>query len=417
MGIRPFQEAFQFHLLSSPLLRPPSLLRRERKPATAQKETERMEDSKKRRLEDTGNEEPSYVESEEQLRVLLDPLRKDQLLDLLVKLHGLLVSSKISEEFPPFEECFSIMEVSLDAWLHLLSRFLQGSQYASVAEEIRSVASADPVHRKLFVRGLAWETTSETLCAAFAVHGEIEEGAVIVDKATGKSRGYGFITYRHMESTHRALKDPSKLIDGRLAVCNLACEGLSSASVTSDQAQRKLYIGGLSPDISSETLLNFFGRYGEIEEGSVAYDKETNKSRGFGFITYKTLEAAKKALDDPNKILGGRNITVKLADSQKAKVGQTQLPPAIVPIAIPVPTGYAQPAKTPLSSYSAYPQALAAYPTPYTGIASQYQPQAQVSYVQAPAKKDTVGLPAGTVGLPGGAPPAIAGYPYYGSKQ
>lgn len=57
------------------------------------------------------------------------------------------------------------------------------------------------------------------------MHGEIEEGAVIVDKATGKSRGYGFITYRHMESTQRALKDPSKLID--VSTCAMSCYGFS----------------------------------------------------------------------------------------------------------------------------------------------------------------------------------------------
>ena len=67
-----------------------------------------------------------------------------------------------------------------------------------------------------------------------------------------------------------------------MAVCNLACEGLS-ASTTPDQAQRKLYVGGLAPDVTSEVLLNYFGRHGDIEEGSVAYDKETNESR------YKTI--------------------------------------------------------------------------------------------------------------------------------
>ncbi|XP_058210231.1 UBP1-associated protein 2A-like isoform X2 [Rhododendron vialii] len=226
-----------------------------------------MEDLKKRKLDEAGNAQ--FSSSEEQLRPLLEPLAKTQLVDLLAKF---------------------------------------GSQYSSIAEEIRSVASSDPVHRKLFVRGLAWNTTSETLCAEFQVHGEIEEGAVIVDKATGTSRGYGFITYRDMESAQAALKAPSKLIDGRLAVCNLACEGLSSLSVPPDQAQRKLYIGGLSPETTTEMMLFFFGRHGEIEEGSVAYDKDSNKSRCFGFVTYKTVEAAKKAIDDPQKTLGERII-------------------------------------------------------------------------------------------------------------
>lgn len=48
---------------------------------------------------------------------------------------------------------------------------------------------------------------------AFSEYGEIEEGAVIYDKVSGKSRGYGFITYKYMESTHSALRAPSKLID------------------------------------------------------------------------------------------------------------------------------------------------------------------------------------------------------------
>ena len=70
-----------------------------------------------------------------------------------------------------------------------------------------------------------------------------------------------------------------------MAVCNLACEGLSSSSTTPDQAQRKLYIGSLSPETTSEMLLSFFAKNGEIEEGSVAYDKETNRSRYETFLS------------------------------------------------------------------------------------------------------------------------------------
>ncbi|KAG0466238.1 hypothetical protein HPP92_017818 [Vanilla planifolia] len=340
-----------------------------------------MEESKKRKLtggddvlllQGTGDEEASMFRSERHLRSLLDPLRKDQLVDLLVKL---------------------------------------GLQTPEVAEEIRGAASTDPVHRKLFVRGLAWETTSETLCAVFGVHGEIEEGAVIVDKVTGKSRGYGFITYKSMESAHKALEEPSKLIDGRLAVCNLACEGLSSASVSADVALRKVYIGGLSPDISTESLLNFFSKHGEIEEGSVAYDKETNKSRGFGFVTYKTAEDAKKAIDDPNKILGGRNITVKLADTQhKSKGMQPQVHAAVLPIAIPLPAAYTQPGKSPTRSstahvaYAPYP-----YPSPYPNIPPHYSMQTQVPYQHVGGRKDPYGIPSAS-------PTGVSGYQYYFAK-
>ncbi|GAV63942.1 RRM_1 domain-containing protein [Cephalotus follicularis] len=327
-----------------------------------------MEDLKKRKMEEMGN---GQILSQEQLRSLLDPLNKSQLVDLLSKL---------------------------------------GSQYPSIAEEIKSVASADPVHRKLFVRGLAWNTTSETLCAAFQVHGELEEGAVIYDKATGKSRGYGFITYKHMESTQSALTAPSKLIDGRMAVCNLACEGLSGASTTSDLTHRKLYIGGLSPDVTSEMLLNFFVRHGEIEEGSVAYDKDSNESRGFGFVTYKTAESAKKAIDDPQKFLGERTITVKLADNHKGKPVQA-LVPAAVPLALPIPARYPH-AGTALVGYT-YPQNVASYPAssyPSPPAApAPYPSQPQVPYAPG-AVKDPLGQPPTT-------PMGMGGYPFYVAKQ
>ncbi|CAI9097408.1 OLC1v1033828C1 [Oldenlandia corymbosa var. corymbosa] len=316
----------------------------------------------------------------EELHSLLDPLPKPQLVDVLAKL---------------------------------------GSQYPFIAEEIRSVARADPALRKLFVRGLAWETTSETLCAAFEEHGEIEEGAVITDKTTGKSRGYGFITYKDMDSAQRALKAPSKMIDGRMAVCNLACEGLSSTSITPDQAQRKLYIGSLPPEITSEMLLNFFKKHGEIEEGSVAYDKDSNRSRGFGFVTFKTVEAAKRAIDDPQKMLGGRTITVKLADNHKGKVTQTQVPTPVVPTPMHMTGAYPPPpahnmhpgAGTPGGGYGYPPQQPSstypnlAYPSPQV-VNAGYPGQLQTSYNQFPFRKDTVPVP-----------PALGGYPYYMPKQ
>ncbi|KAG5252777.1 UBP1-associated protein [Salix suchowensis] len=335
-----------------------------------------MEDMKKRKMDEGSNNGSGETSTtQDYLRSLLDPLNKPQLVDLLSRL---------------------------------------GSQYPSIAEEIKSLASADPVHRKLFVRGLAWNTTSETLCAAFQMHGEIEEGAVIYDKATGKSRGYGFITFKHMESAQSALGAPSRLIDSRMAVCNLACEGLTGASTTPDLAQRKLYIGGLSPEISSEMLLNFFGRYGDIEEGSVAYDKDTNESRGFGFVTYKTAEAAKKAIDDPQKLFGGRTIIVKLADSHKSKTVQMQVPAPMVPLQVPMGAGgYAQPGKAAASGGAPvgypYPQTIASYPAssyPNPPVApAPYPTQSQISYAPVSSKKELLGhSPAPPAGM-GGYPP------------
>ncbi|CAA7408023.1 unnamed protein product [Spirodela intermedia] len=83
----------------------------------------------------------------------------------------------------------------------------------------------DTAHTKLFVGGLAWETRSEALRRYFERFGEILEAVVITHKNTGKSKGYGFVTFRDPESAVKACADPNPIIDGRRANCNLASLG------------------------------------------------------------------------------------------------------------------------------------------------------------------------------------------------
>lgn len=242
------------------------------------------EKEKKRRIEEDGDSS-GFALGTQDLRKMLELLSKEQLVDLLVDI---------------------------------------GMKNETVAMHVTSIARKDPAHRKLFVRGLAWETTTAKLLEVFAEFGEVEEGAVVVDKATGKSRGFGFITYRAMESAYNALREPNKNIDGRTTSCNLAAAGGggggggmggggSGSGHAGDLSQRKLYVWGLSYDTTNDTLLGTFGRYGEIEEGSIAFDKATNKSRGFAFVTYKSMESAKRALVESLKTIDGRKVMVKYA--------------------------------------------------------------------------------------------------------
>ncbi|KAB2044667.1 hypothetical protein E1A91_D01G111400v1 [Gossypium mustelinum] len=83
----------------------------------------------------------------------------------------------------------------------------------------------DTTYTKVFVGGLAWETQSETMRRYFEQFGEIVEAVVITDKNTGRSKGYGFVTFRDPESARRACADPTPIIDGRRANCNLASLG------------------------------------------------------------------------------------------------------------------------------------------------------------------------------------------------
>ncbi|KAF5456152.1 hypothetical protein F2P56_025662 [Juglans regia] len=83
----------------------------------------------------------------------------------------------------------------------------------------------DTTFTKVFVGGLAWETPTEEMRRYFEQFGEILEAVIITDKNTGKSKGYGFVTFRDPESASRACAEPNPVIDGRRANCNIASFG------------------------------------------------------------------------------------------------------------------------------------------------------------------------------------------------
>ncbi|MBA0681031.1 hypothetical protein Gotri_013669 [Gossypium trilobum] len=83
----------------------------------------------------------------------------------------------------------------------------------------------DTTFTKVFVGGLAWETQKDTMKKYFEQFGDILEAVVITDKATGRSKGYGFVTFREPEAAMRACVDAAPVIDGRRANCNLGFLG------------------------------------------------------------------------------------------------------------------------------------------------------------------------------------------------
>lgn len=71
----------------------------------------------------------------------------------------------------------------------------------------------DEADRKLFVRGLSWDSTDDTLRTTFQRYGELVDVSVVREKKTGKSKGFGFVTYKHRASADAALQQPQKVID------------------------------------------------------------------------------------------------------------------------------------------------------------------------------------------------------------
>ncbi|PRQ31071.1 putative nucleotide-binding alpha-beta plait domain-containing protein [Rosa chinensis] len=219
---------------------------------------------------------------------------------------------KIIERFTPDQ----LIDVLLDAI----------SRHSDVLDAVRLIADPDTAQRKLFIRGLGWDTTTEGLRSLFSAYGELEEAIVILDKNTGKSKGYGFVTFKHVDAAYLALKEPSKKIDGRMTVTQLAAagnQGSTTASVNPvDVSLRKIYVANVPYEMAADKLLAHFAQYGEVEEGPLGFDKQTGKCKGYALFVYKSPEGAQKALVDPIKNIEGRQLNCKFAsDGKKPKMG------------------------------------------------------------------------------------------------
>ncbi len=80
---------------------------------------------------------------------------------------------------------------------------------------------------------------------------------------------------------------------------------------------KKLFVGGLSWGTTDDRLKEAFARFGEVSEAKIINDRESGRSRGFGFVTYADPGAAELAVRElDGKDLDGRTIRVSEAQAQ-----------------------------------------------------------------------------------------------------
>jgi RNA recognition motif-containing protein len=88
------------------------------------------------------------------------------------------------------------------------------------------------------------------------------------------------------------------------------------------EMSKKLFVGSLSWDTNDESLRNAFSDHGEITEAIVISDRDSGRSRGFGFVTFEDDEAADKAVAALNGTqLDGRTIRVDVAQAKERSGG------------------------------------------------------------------------------------------------
>ncbi|XP_024013500.1 probable RNA-binding protein ARP1 isoform X2 [Eutrema salsugineum] len=80
-----------------------------------------------------------------------------------------------------------------------------------------------------------------------------------------------------------------------------------------DTKLTKVFVGGLAWDTHKEAMYDHFIKYGDILEAVIISDRLTRRSKGYGFVTFKDAEAAKRACEDSTPIINGRRANCNIA--------------------------------------------------------------------------------------------------------
>lgn len=171
---------------------------------------------------------------------------------------------------------------------------------------------------KMFIGGLNWETTDDSLRNYFNQFGEVIDCTVMRDNATGRSRGFGFLTFKEPHCVTEVLKKEhfldGKIIDPKRAIPR-----------EEQDKTAKIFVGGVGSDVNEEDFKNFFEQYGTVIDAQLMIDKDTGRPRGFGFVTFDSDQAVERIVSEKFLILKGKPIEVKKAEPRtKGADGQLQ---------------------------------------------------------------------------------------------
>ncbi|XP_003968968.1 RNA-binding protein 24 [Takifugu rubripes] len=183
-----------------------------------------------------------------------------------------------------------------------------------------------------------------------------------------------------------------------------------------DTTYTKIFVGGLPYHTTDSSLRKYFEVFGEIEEAVVITDRQTGKSRGYGFVTMADRSAADRACKDPNPIIDGRKANVNLAYlGAKPRVMQPGFTfgiPQIHPAFIQRPYG--------IPAHYVYPQAFVQpsvviphvqpAPTAPATASSPYIDYTGAAYAQYSAAAASAAAAAAYEQYPYAASPAATGY-------
>ncbi|KAK2589462.1 hypothetical protein QQS21_012863 [Conoideocrella luteorostrata] len=157
----------------------------------------------------------------------------------------------------------------------------------------------------MFIGGLNWETTDQSLREYFEQFGEVVECTVMRDSSTGRSRGFGFLTFKDAKTVNIVMVKEhfldGKIIDPKRAIPRDEQEKTS-----------KIFVGGVSQETTDQEFRDYFAQFGRVVDATLMMDKDTGRPRGFGFVTFESEAGVEACIDVPLEI-HGKPVEVKRA--------------------------------------------------------------------------------------------------------
>ncbi|KAM9444419.1 heterogeneous nuclear ribonucleoprotein A1a [Clarias gariepinus] len=171
--------------------------------------------------------------------------------------------------------------------------------------------------RKLFIGGLSFETTDESLRAHFEQWGTLTDCVVMRDPNTKRSRGFGFVTYSSVNEVDVAMDARPHKVDGRAVEPKRAVSREDSCRPGAHSTVKKIFVGGIKEDTDEEHLRDYFSQFGKIEEVNIMTEKNSDKRRGFAFVTFDDHDSVDRIVIQKYHTVNGHNCEVRKALSRE----------------------------------------------------------------------------------------------------
>ncbi|KAK2905384.1 hypothetical protein Q8A67_007183 [Cirrhinus molitorella] len=167
--------------------------------------------------------------------------------------------------------------------------------------------------RKLFIGGLSFETTEDSLRAHFEQWGKLTDCVVMRDPANKRSRGFGFVTYSCVAEVDAAMAARPHKVDGRVVEPKRAVSREDSNRPGAHLTVKKIFVGGIKEDTDEYHIREYFERYGKIETIDIMEERSTGKKRGFCFVTFDDHDTVDKIVAQKYHTINSHNCEVRKA--------------------------------------------------------------------------------------------------------